>query len=60
MKDGERVLRSERYFGQVSRAFQLPYELDEGQSTASFKDGVLELKLAKKVAQPASKRLNIE
>lgn len=59
VKDGERVLRSERYFGQVSRAFQLPYELDEGQSTASFKDGVLELKLAKKVAQPASKRLNI-
>lgn len=59
MKEGERLLRSERYFGQVSRAFQLPYELDEGQSSASFKDGVLELKLAKKLAQPASKRLDI-
>ena len=28
-KDGERVLRSERYYGSVYRSFTLPVELDE-------------------------------
>lgn len=59
VKEGERILRAERYFGKVSRAFQLAQEVDEGQALASFTDGVLELTLPKK-APAASKRLAIE
>lgn len=49
-KEGERVLRTERYFGGVYRSFTLPAELDEANSTAKYDNGVLELKLAKKPA----------
>ncbi|NMG63875.1 Hsp20 family protein [Azoarcus indigens] len=58
VKNGERVLRTERYFGKVSRSFQLGQEIDEGQSSASFVDGVLTLKLPRKPTAQA-KRLNI-
>lgn len=59
VKDGERVLRTERYFGQVSRSFQLGQDVDEATASAKFTDGVLELKLPKKVA-PQAKRLVID
>lgn len=59
VKEGEQVLRSERYFGKVSRSFQLPQEVDEAQSSAKYTDGVLELVLPKKTAAQ-SKRLTIE
>lgn len=58
VKDGERVLRSERYFGQVSRSFQLAHEIDESKAQASFTNGVLELTLPKKAAS-SGKRLSI-
>jgi HSP20 family protein len=54
-KDGERVLRSERYYGKVSRSFQLSSDIDEARATAKFADGVLELVLPKKVAAPTRK-----
>lgn len=53
--DGERVLRSERYTGALRRSFTLPVELDEAASEAKYADGVLELKLAKKVPEAARK-----
>lgn len=59
VKEGEQVLRSERYFGKVARSFQLPQEVDEAQSSAKYTDGVLELVLPKKTAAQ-SKRLTIE
>lgn len=59
VKEGERVLRSERYFGKVSRSFQLGQEVDDGKATARFNDGVLELTLPKR-ATTASKRLTID
>lgn len=59
VKEGEQVLRSERYFGKVSRSFQLPQEVDEAQSSAKYSDGVLELVLPKKTAAQA-KRLTIQ
>lgn len=59
VKDGERILRTERYFGQVSRSFQLGQDVDEGAASARFSDGVLELTLPKKVA-PKAKRLVIQ
>ena len=55
VKNGERVLRSERYFGSVYRVFTLPVEVDEAASQAKYENGVLELKLVKK---PATSKLN--
>ena len=58
-KEGERVLRTERYFGKVSRSFQLGQDIDESKSSAKFNDGVLELILPKKAAS-AVRRLAIQ
>lgn len=59
VKEGERVLRSERYFGKVSRSFQLGQEIDDGKAVAKFNEGVLELTLPKRAAM-ATKRLAID
>lgn len=59
VKEGERVLRTERYFGKVSRSFQLGQDIDEASASGKFNDGVLELTLPKKAAVQA-KRLVIE
>ncbi len=58
-KDGEGVLRSERYFGSAFRSFTLPVELDEAESSAKFENGVLQLTLAKKAAH-VGKKLTIQ
>ena len=58
-KDGERVLRTERYYGAVYRSFTLPSELDEANSEAKYENGVLELRLAKKPAV-AGRRLQVQ
>lgn len=59
VKEGDRLLRAERYYGQVSRSFQLAQDIDDARAAARFNDGVLELTLPKKAAA-ASKRLSIE
>jgi HSP20 family protein len=59
VKEGDRILRSERYYGKVSRSFQLGQDIDEGKAVAKFTDGVLELTLPKKTAA-AAKRLTID
>lgn len=58
VKEGERVLRSERSFGQVSRVFQLGHEIEDEKAVAKFTDGVLELTLPKK-AVTGNRRLTI-
>ena len=58
-KEGDRMLRNERYFGNIYRSFTLPAELDESASVATYNNGVLELKLVKKAAAPG-KRLAIQ
>jgi HSP20 family protein len=58
-KDGERALHVERYAGQLFRTFTLPTEIDESASEAKFENGVLELRLAKKVPQ-AGRKLSIQ
>jgi len=55
----EKVLRSERYFGAVSRSFQLPMDIDQTQAKAKYDNGVLTLTLPKKLAN-GSQRLTIE
>jgi HSP20 family protein len=59
VKNGERVLRTERYFGKVSRSFDLGTDIDESAAAAKYNDGVLELTLPKKAAAP-NKRLQIQ
>jgi len=57
-KEGDRMLRNERYFGNIYRGFTLPAELDESACDATYQNGVLELKLVRKAAAPG-KRLAI-
>ncbi len=54
-KNGERVLRSERYYGKFSRSFQLAQDVDESTAQAKYSDGVLQLVLPKKAAVSAKK-----
>jgi HSP20 family protein len=58
-KQGEKVLRSERYYGKVYRAFSLAQEVDESGAVAKYADGVLELTLPKK-AVVSAKRLSVQ
>ena len=58
-KEGERVIRRERYSGAVSRSFSLASEVDDANAKAEYKDGVLSLSLPKK-APADRKRLAIE
>lgn len=44
----DRVLRSERYFGSISRSVQLPQEIDQSKAVAKYDKGVLTLTLPKK------------
>ncbi len=48
VKEGEKVLRSERYYGKVSRAFVLDQDVDETSAQAKYNDGILELRLPKR------------
>lgn len=54
-KEGEKVLRSERYSGKVARSFTLAHDVDEAKAQAKYSDGVLELTLPKKAASSARK-----
>ncbi|MDH4181872.1 MAG: Hsp20/alpha crystallin family protein [Betaproteobacteria bacterium] len=46
-KEGEKVLRSERYFGSVSRSMTMPDDIDLNRADAKFENGVLTLTLPK-------------
>jgi HSP20 family protein len=59
VKEGERVLRTERYYGKLQRAFQLGQLVDEDGASAKYTDGVLEVTLPKKAAAQA-KRVSIQ
>jgi HSP20 family protein len=59
VKNGDRVLRSERHYGKVYRAFTLGQPVDETAAAAKYNDGVLELTLPKKAAAQA-KRVTIQ
>lgn len=57
--EGKKVLRSERYYGKVSRSFTLAQEVDESTAEAKYNDGVLELHLPKQTVSKA-KNLSIK
>jgi HSP20 family protein len=56
VKEGEKLIRSERSYGMASRSFTLADEVDQGKVQAKYTDGVLELTLPKK---PGSSRKEI-
>lgn len=57
-KKGEEVIRSERYYGKVSRSFALPQEVDEAKAQAKYADGVLNLTLPVK-SKAGSRKLAV-
>ena len=57
--EGEKLLRSERYYGAVSRSFQMPVDIDDAAAKAKCENGVLQLTLPKKAAV-AGQRLTME
>lgn len=58
-KQGEKVLRTERYYGKVARAFTLAQDVDQETASAKYENGILELTLPKRSTQ-AQKRLTIQ
>lgn len=56
----ERVLRSERYYGSVSRSFELPVEIDAAETSAKFANGILTLQLPKKQKSPNGNRIRVD
>jgi HSP20 family protein len=55
----DKVLRSERYYGSVSRSFQLSNDIDQANAKAKYTDGILMLSLPKK-SNAGSKRLTVD
>ena len=58
-RQGEKLLRSERYYGKVYRAFGLAQDVDQEKAQAKYENGVLELTLPKKAAA-ARKAITIQ
>lgn len=57
-KKGEEVLRSERYYGKISRSFTLPHDAEEAKVVAKYADGVLKLTLPMK-GKSASRKITV-
>jgi len=56
--EGEKLLRSERYYGSVSRMMTLPFDVDPAKAEASYEGGVLTLTLPK-AAGGEAKRITV-
>lgn len=59
VKEGDKLLRSERYFGRLSRSFSLGQDVDDTAVVAKYNNGVLELQLPKR-SIAKSRRISIE
>lgn len=57
--EGEKVLRSERHYGLLSRAFSLAQDIDEDGVQARYVDGVLSVELPKKSSH-AARRIDVQ
>lgn len=56
----DKVLRSERYYGSVSRGIQLPQDVDQSAASARYDNGILTLTLPKKKTASGSHKLRID
>lgn len=54
-RKGEEVIRSERYFGKISRSFTLASEVDPDKVQAKYADGLLEVTIPKKAGENKKK-----
>ncbi|MEN3029444.1 Hsp20/alpha crystallin family protein [Chromobacterium amazonense] len=59
-KQDQQKLRSERYYGMVSRSFQLPQDIDRDAASAKYENGVLLLNLPKRRRGGVGQRLQVE
>lgn len=57
--EGHKLLRSERYWGSISRTFSLSHDIDDAKVQAKYADGVLTLDLPKK-SSSTLKKVNVE
>lgn len=57
--NGDKILRSERYWRNISRTFSLAQDVDDGKVQARYADGVLTLDLPKK-ASAASRKITVQ
>lgn len=53
------VYRRERYHGEFQRVVPLPVEIDEEHITATFEDGVLEVRAPKTEPEPQGRKIQI-
>jgi HSP20 family protein len=53
--NGDKILRSERYWGNISRTFSLAQDVDDSKVVAKYADGVLTLELPKKATSETKK-----
>jgi HSP20 family protein len=53
VREGNKLLRSERYYGTLYRSFSMPMDVDEGKAEAKYAEGVLLLTLPKKASAKA-------
>ena len=58
-KKGEEIVRSERYYGKVSRSFTLPQDVDATKVDAKYADGVLNLALPLK-SKSAGQKITVK
>lgn len=58
VKQNGKILRSERYYGTMTRRFSLERDVDEAHTAARYENGVLFLDLPKKAAS-SNKRVTI-
>ena len=57
----ERVQRTERHYGSFTRSFSLPDSVDASQIAATYKDGVLTIRLPRREeAKPKQISVNIQ
>lgn len=54
-KEGERVIRRERYAGSIQRSFSLANDIDESKVQARYEDGTLALTLPKRTSAAVKK-----
>lgn len=54
-KQGNKLVRSERYYGKQFRSFTLAHDIDEANAEAEYADGVLKLTLPKKSGSETKK-----
>ncbi|MGF1731586.1 Hsp20/alpha crystallin family protein [Photobacterium kasasachensis] len=60
-KEGDKVIRKERYEGKLMRSFYLGHNLQHETVSASFKDGVLKVEVPKiEPTHPTSARVEVK